>query len=92
MKKLIGILTIAIAAFIAAPQAEAHGHRGPGRYYVEYHRDCRGPAWVETYIAYYDHCGHPVFRTRVVPARPRYCPPPRRAVRFQVNYGHGHCR
>ncbi len=69
MKKLLGILTLGIAALIATPTAEARGHRGPSRHYVEYHRSCGGPAWVETYVAYYDHCGHPVYRTRVVPVR-----------------------
>lgn len=69
MKKLIGILTLGIAALLAAPSVEARGHRGPSRHYVEFHRSCNGPAWVETYVAYYDSCGHPVYRTRVVPVR-----------------------
>lgn len=69
MKKLL-VLFIAVAATVGfSPQAEARGHRGPSRHYVEYHHTCRGPAWVETYIAYYDCHGHPVFRTRVVPVR-----------------------
>lgn len=69
MKKLIPILTIALAAVFAAPAAEARGYHK--RSYVAYHRTCGGPAWVETYVAYYDHCGHPVFRKRVVPVRHR---------------------
>lgn len=83
MKKLIPILTIALAALFAAPSAEARGYHS--RSYVDHHRSCGGPAWIETYVAYYDHCGRPVFRTRVVPVvrhfRPVYrpvpvCPPP----------------
>jgi hypothetical protein len=70
MKKLITILTIITAALFASPSAEARGCHS--RSYVSYHRTCNGPAWVETYIAYYDDCGHPVFRTRVVPIRRSY--------------------
>ena len=79
MKKPIILLAVALVSLFAAPAAEA---RGCGRSYVSYHRSCGGPAWVETYIAFYDHCGHPVFRTRVIPVRRHYhaprpsCPPP----------------
>ena len=69
MKKILGILTIAIATVFAAPSADARHYHRPSRTYVEFHRSCRGPAWVERYVAYYDSCGHPVFRTRVIPIR-----------------------
>jgi hypothetical protein len=48
---------------------------------VEYCRSCGGPAYIETYVAFYNDCGDPVFRTRVIPVEvyrpaPVYCPPP----------------
>jgi hypothetical protein len=79
MKKPIILLAVALVSLFAAPAAEA---RGPGRSYVSYHRSCGGPAWVETYVAFYDRCGHPVFRTRIIPVHRHYyaprpsCPPP----------------
>ena len=66
MKKPFILLAVALVSLFAAPAAEA---RGCGRSYVSYHRSCGGPAWVETYIAYYDHCGHAVYRTRIIPVR-----------------------
>jgi hypothetical protein len=90
MKKLIGILTLGIVAMIATPTAEARHSRGPSRVYVEYHRSCRGPAYVERYIAYYDHCGHPVWRTRVIPVRRHHHH--RSHVEVRWNSGGGHCR
>lgn len=99
-KNALVILATAVAAFAFAPAAEAHGRHRPSRHYVEYHRSCHGPAWVETYVAYHDRWGHPVFRTRVVPVRRvvrhrhyhvappvRYCPPPRPAVSLSFHYG-----
>lgn len=99
-KTALVIIATAIAAFAFAPAAEARGHRGPSRHYVEYHRTCHGPAWVETYVAYYDRWGRPVFHTRVVPVRRvvrhhrypvpppvRYCPPPRSGVSVSFHYG-----
>jgi len=89
MKKLIGILTLGIAALLATPAAEARSH-GSSRVYVEYHRSCRGPAYVERYVAYYDSCGHPVFRSRVVPVHRhrshRHAPVCRPGV--TVHFGH----
>jgi len=78
MKKPFILLAVALVSMFAAPAAEA---RGCGRSYVTYHRSCGGPAWVETYIAYYDHCGHAVYRTRVIPVHRHHhhrpaCPPP----------------
>jgi hypothetical protein len=91
MKKLIPILTIALVALFAAPSAEARGYHS--RRYVDHHRSCGGPAWIETYVAYYDHCGRPVLRTRVVAAhrhyratRPVYRPAP--VCRPVVRYGY----
>ena len=102
MRKPIILVAVAMAALFAAPAAEARSYHS--RHYVKYHRSCSGPAWVETYVAYYDHCGRPVLRKRVVPvhrhyrpARPVYrpvpaCPPP---VRYRsgitVHLGGG-CR
>ena len=83
MKKPFVLLAVALVSLFAAPAAEA---RGCGRSYVSYHRSCGGPAWIETYIAFYDHCGHPVFRTRIIPVRRHYyrpSPPP-------VYYGGGY--
>lgn len=86
MKKPIILFAVALVSLFAAPAAEARGHHS--RAYVSFHRSCGGPAWVETYIAYYDHCGHPVFRKRVVPVRAHrhHRPAPPRAA----YYGHGH--
>ncbi len=70
MKKLIPVLTLAIAALFTAPSAEARGCHS--RSYVSFHRSCGGPAWIETYIAYYRSCGRPVFRTRVLPIHRHY--------------------
>lgn len=76
MKKLIGILTLGIVAIFATPSADARPYR-PTRTYVEFHRSCGGPAWIERYVACYDSCGRPVFRTRVVPVvRYRRAPVP----------------
>ena len=69
MKKPIAIVIALAAMFTLAPKAEARGHYGPSRHYVEYHHHCNGPAWVETYFAGYDRCGRPVYRTRVIPVR-----------------------
>lgn len=84
MKKPFILMAVALVSLFATPAAEA---RGCGRSYVSYHRSCGGPAWIETYIAFYDHCGHPVFRTRIIPVPRRYyrhsCPPP-------VYYGGGY--
>jgi hypothetical protein len=66
MKKPFILLAVALVSLFATPAAEA---RGCGRSYVSYHRTCGGPAWVETYIAFYDRCGHPVYRTRIIPVR-----------------------
>ncbi len=88
MKKPIILIAAALVALFAAPVAEARGCHS--RSYVKYHRSCGGPAWVETYVAFYDRCGRPVFRTRVVPVRRHYhrpvpvCPPP--------VYHRGYCR
>jgi hypothetical protein len=67
MKHLITLLTLGTAVFLAAPTAEARGHYRSSRTYVEYHRSCRGPAYIERYVAYYDCHGHPVWRVRVIP-------------------------
>ena len=94
MKKLLGILTIAVATVFAAPSADARHYSRPSRCYVEYHRSCGGPAWVERYVAYYDSCGHPVFRTRVIPVyRHRHHRHSHVVVRpeFSVSFGGG-CR
>ncbi|WP_265594583.1 hypothetical protein [Haloferula sp. BvORR071] len=73
MKHLITLLTLGTAIFLAAPAAEARGHGyRPSRVYVEYHRSCRGPAYIERYVAYYDCHGCPVWRTRVIPIRHSY--------------------
>jgi len=79
MKKLIAILTLGIAAMVATPTAEARHYHRPSRVYVEYHRSCRGPAYVERYIAYYDCHGHAVWRSRVIPVR-----------RHHHHHGHSH--
>ncbi len=91
MKKLIGILTLGIAALVATPTAEArpHHHRS-SRVYVEFLRSCRGPAWVERYVAYYDCHGHPVWRSRVIPAR-RHHHHHRPVISVQFGGG-GYCR
>lgn len=86
MKKLIPILTIALATLFAAPAAEARSRCS--RSYVSHHRSCGGPAWIETYIAYYDHCGRPVYRTRVIPVHRPY----RRPYYNPYGHGHGSCR
>jgi len=39
----------------------------PTRRYVEYCRSCDGPAYIETYVAYFNDYGDPVYRTRVIP-------------------------
>ncbi|MES2997293.1 MAG: hypothetical protein V4733_10840 [Verrucomicrobiota bacterium] len=98
MKKLFGIIAVSLAVFAAAPDAEARNHRGSGRYYVEYHHHCHGPAWVETYLAYYDRYGHPVYRTRVIPIhhhhrrhhhhRPRHRDHGHGHAHFSVSFGH----
>ncbi|MEK7954124.1 hypothetical protein [Luteolibacter soli] len=90
MKKPIILLAVALVSMFAAPAAEA---RGCGRVYVSFHRSCGGPAWLETYIAFYDRCGHPIFRTRIIPARRHYyarpsCPPPA----YYHDYGSRGCR
>lgn len=51
-----------------------HRHVAPRRHYVKYHSHCHGPAWVETYVAYYSY-GRPVYRSRVIPVR-HYAPAP----------------
>jgi hypothetical protein len=84
MKKLIPILTLVLATLIATPAAEARSRCT--RSYVSHHRSCGGPAWIETYVAYYDHCGRPVYRTRVIPIHRPYPRP------YQHPYGHGGCR
>jgi len=84
MKKLIPILTIALATLFVAPAAEARSRCS--RSYVSHHRSCGGPAWIETYIAYYDHCGRPVYRTRIIPVHTPY-----RSPYYRVR-GHGGCR
>ena len=84
MKKLIPILTLVLATLIATPAAEARSRCS--RSYVSHHRSCGGPAWIETYVAYYDHCGRPVYRTRVIPLHRPYPRP------YQHPYGHGGCR
>ncbi len=92
MKKFIGILTLGIAAICATPTAEARHYNGPSRVYVEYHRSCGGPAYVERYIAYYDCHGHAVWRTRVIPIRRHYhdnCERPVISVRIGSS---GRCR
>lgn len=86
MKKLMPILTVAIAALFSTPVAEARCH--PSRSYVSFHRSCGGPAWIETYVAFYDACGHPVFRTRVVPIR--HCHRP--VYRHPAPHYRGRCR
>jgi hypothetical protein len=68
MKKLVPILTLVLATLIATPAADARSRCS--RSYVSHHRSCGGPAWIETYLAYYDHCGRPVYRTRVIPVHP----------------------
>jgi hypothetical protein len=98
MKKLIPILTLVLATLFATPSAEARSRAS--RSYVSHHRSCGGPAWVETYVAYYDHCGRPVYRTRVIPVhrhyRPVYRPlpacPPVPYVRGGVSIRIGGCR
>lgn len=81
MNKLTGIITLGLAALTFAPAAQARHHEsycddGPpvvvrheacSRRYVEYCRSCDGPAYIETYVAYYTRCGDPVYRTRVIP-------------------------
>lgn len=92
MKKLIGILTLGIAAMVATPNAEARHYNRPSRVYVEYHRSCGGPAYVERYIAYYDCHGHAVWRTRVIPVRRHYHDHGHRAE-ISVRFGSsGRCR
>ena len=89
MKKLIGILTLGIAALLATPTAEARHSRGPSRTYVSFHRSCGGPAYIERYIASYDCHGHAIWRTRVIPVRRHHHHRP--VVRVEWGGG-GHCR
>ncbi|MCW1913215.1 hypothetical protein OJ996_06510 [Luteolibacter sp. GHJ8] len=90
MKKLIGILTLGIAALVATPTADARHYHRPSRTYVEFHRSCRGPAYIERYVAYYDRHGCAVWRTRVIPIRHHHHHRPHVEVRWSS--GGGYCR
>ncbi|MEP4077791.1 hypothetical protein [Haloferula sp.] len=65
MKKLLTLMIVAAAAFIAVPQAEAR----PGVHgaYVSSRTSCGCAVYTQRYISYYDRCGHPVYKYRRLP-------------------------
>lgn len=68
MKKLIAIAIAAIATLIAIPNAEARPY-GQRSVFVSGHSACGCPIYSKRYIAFYDRCDRPVYRTRLLPVR-----------------------
>ena len=74
MKKFLTLLIVSAAAFIAAPKAEARPPH-PGHTYVSGRTSCGCVVYSQKFIAYYDHCGRPVYSVRALPVTHRCRPP-----------------
>ena len=70
MKKLLTLLIVAAAAFVAAPKAEARPPHA-GHTYVSGRSSCGCVVYSQRFIAYYDHCGRPVYSVRALPVTHR---------------------
>ncbi len=66
MKTILILLTIIGAQFIAAPNADAQTC-STQHTYVSGRTSCGCPIQTVRYIAYYDRCGYPIYRSRTQP-------------------------
>lgn len=100
MKAILTTLAIATLALLgSAPEAHARPyHHSGGGVFISGHRSCGTPVYSERYFIGYDHCGAPIWGTRIVRqsyhrpvVRTRYvapCPPPYRSTSHHYNSGY----
>lgn len=98
MKKLLTILAVTAAAFVAAPEASAHP--GPGKHaharhhcepYVANHARCGCPIYKQRFVARYTHWGDPVYRVRRLPFQHRrHCHQHPHARHHHHHHDHGY--
>lgn len=88
MKKILTLITIAAATFIAAPQAKADHAHGTSTY-VSGRTSCGCQVYTQRYVAYYDRCGNPVFSYRTLPVS-HHCRPAPLPYNSRNRYNRGY--